>query len=334
MSIFFKKSAVALGICTFLTALPAVAGLHSFEQSRNNETKCGFKNDSGKVVVPAKYYDCGSFSNGLARVALRQMGTITYFDGEETQEYEDYVYPQGYINEAGKLVIPIKHRAFTEDMMIDFRDFSDGLLAVRKDDKYGYIDTSGKQVISYRYNVAGDFDEGMAVVSNGDKYGIINESGKTIVPFQFGWLDNYSEDMAMYSDGSEYDDGKRGFVNRAGKIVIPATWDSAFDFSEGLATVKIGDYKSGKWGVIDKTGKTVVAPKYDQVNIESMAGFINKGDGEYKNGKLDVYNFNPKGANAYEGYDSITRYTIDKRGKILSKKTYANEAEITNERYN
>ncbi|WP_201583313.1 WG repeat-containing protein [Psychrobacter jeotgali] len=336
MPTFFKKSTLVLSVCALLTTLPAMADLQRFEQSHDDEpTKCGFKNDNGKVVVPAKYHDCGTFSDGRARVSLRTMGTIRYFDGDEMQEYEDYVYLQGYINDAGKLVIPIKHQAFVEDMMIDYRDFSEGLLAVHKDGKYGYIDTSGKQVIPYRYKDATDFKDGVAVVSQGDKYGVIDKSGKTVVPFRFDWLDGYSDDMAKYRKNTDHDAyslGKYGFVNRTGKIVIPAEWDEAFDFSEGLAVVKKGDYDTGQWGVIDKTGKLIVSPKYDQVYVEGMAGFVADGDGQYKNGKLDVYNFNPKGASAYDGYDSITRYTLDKRGKVLSQKTYSEWNEIEAER--
>ena len=48
----------------------------------------------------------------------------------------------------------------------------------------------------------------------------------------------------------------------------------------------------------------------------------------------EVYNLNTKGANAYnDGYDSITRYTLDRQGKVLSKKTYADWNEMDEERY-
>ena len=45
------------------------------------------------------------------------------------------------------------------------------------------------------------------------------------------------------------------YIDKTGKYVINPQFDSAGNFSEGLAPVRIGDDKTGKWGCIDKTGK-------------------------------------------------------------------------------
>lgn len=334
MKIYNKKTALALGLCGAFATLPAVAALQSFEVDNNNDVKCGYKNDNGKVVVAAKYYGCGDFSDGMARVSLMKMGMVKGYDGAE--DYEDYLYMQGYINEAGKLVIPVEHEApLFYGVIIDYRDFKEGLVAVYKNGKYGYMNKTGKMVIPYAYKTAGDFSDGRVVVSKNDKYGVIDKTGKTIVPFKFNWLDDYYEGLAMYSTLMQGDEeGKIGFVDRSGNIAIAAKWNEAMEFSEGLAAVKVGGYNNGKWGVIDKTGKVIVPPKYDRAYIEPMGDSPDVDGGRYEDGKLDVYNLNTKGANAYnDGYDSITRYTLDRQGKVLSKKTYADWNEMDEERY-
>lgn len=334
MKIYNKKTALALGLCGVFATLPAVAALQSFEVENNNDVKCGYKNDNGKVVVAAKYYSCGDFSEGMARVSLMKMGKVKGYDGAE--DYEDYLYMQGYINEAGKLVIPVEHQApLFYGVIIDYRDFKEGLVAVYKNGKYGYMNKTGKMVIPYTYKTAGDFSDGRVVVSKNDKYGVIDKTGKTIVPFKFNWLDDYYEGLARYNTSMQGDDeGKIGFVDKSGNIAIPAKWDEAMEFSEGLAAVKVGGYNNGKWGVIDKTGKVIIPPKYDRAYIEPMGDAEDVDGGRYEGGKLDVYNLNTKGANAYnDGYDSITRYTLDRQGKVLSKKTYADWNEMDEERY-
>ncbi|WP_309732571.1 WG repeat-containing protein [Chamaesiphon sp. OTE_75_metabat_556] len=50
--------------------------------------------------------------------------------------------------------------------------------------------------------------------------------------------------------------GKLGYIDRTGKIVIPAKFDRAYDFSEGLAGVGIGE----RYGYIDTTGKFAISP--------------------------------------------------------------------------
>ena len=70
MKIYNEKTALALGLCGVFATLPAVAALQSFEVENNNDVKCGYKNDNGKVVVAAKYYSCGNFSESSMMLNL------------------------------------------------------------------------------------------------------------------------------------------------------------------------------------------------------------------------------------------------------------------------
>lgn len=321
MTLYNKKAALAISLCGIFVTVSAAASLQSFELENTDQPQCGYKNKSGKVIVAAKYYNCGDFHDGLARVSLMKMGMVKGYNGNEN--YEDYLYWQGYINEAGKLVIPIQHQAVVENSIIDFRDFQGGLVAVYKKGKYGYMDRTGKITIPYTYQTAGDFNNGRVVVSKSNKYGVIDKMGKTVIPFKFNWLDNYSEGLARYNTLTQgEEEGKIGFIDRSGNIAIAAKWDEAMEFSEGLAAVKVGDYDTGKWGVIDKSGKVIVSPKYDMAYIEPMGDADDVDGGRYKNGKLEVYNLNSKAGSSYGDYDSITRYTLNLQGKVISQKTY------------
>jgi len=56
--------------------------------------------------------------------------------------------------------------------------------------------------------------------------------------------------------------GRTGYIDNTGKIVIKPQFDEAWNFSEGLAPVRVDD----KWGYIDETGKIVIAPQFFQVS--------------------------------------------------------------------
>lgn len=82
-------------------------------------------------------------------------------------------------------------------------------------------------------------------------------------------------------------DNKWGFIDINGQLVIPAQFDSARDFSEGLAGVCIGPCEfvknnpkeefsmdrtfQGKYGFIDASGKMVINPRF------SVAGNFHRG---------------------------------------------------------
>ncbi len=77
-------------------------------------------------------------------------------------------------------------------------------------------------------------------------------------------------------------DGKYGFANQHGTITITPQFDQAFEFSEGLARVRLAN----KWGFINKSGEYVIKPQYAEVAsfkdglaaimISERSGFIDK----------------------------------------------------------
>ncbi len=60
----------------------------------------------------------------------------------------------------------------------DAGSFSEGLAAVKKDGKWGYIDETGEAVIDFRYDYAGRFSEGLAFVMRQDYGLIVDKTGK------------------------------------------------------------------------------------------------------------------------------------------------------------
>ena len=62
--------------------------------------------------------------------------------------------------------------------------------------------------------------------------------------------------------------GKVGYADKDGKLVIPGKYETAMEFVDDLAFVRLNK----KWGMIDKTGKTVVPHKYDMLGISIRNG--------------------------------------------------------------
>ena len=87
------------------------------------------------------------------------------------------------------------------------------------------------------------------------------------------------------------ENGLWGYKDKKGKVRIEAKYDDANIFREGLASVRLGDYKTGKYGFIDKTGKIVIPLKYQYagsfseglaaVSLNGKFGFVDKTGKEY-----------------------------------------------------
>lgn len=316
-------SIVSLSFLGLVYCSSAAAEIKPFYEQSNDEWHCGYKNDMGEIVVPIKKYeDCGEFSDGLAYVGMIAKPLVEDENG-------GYKHLQGFIDQTGRLVIPIEHEAVEDVLGADYRSFSEGLVAVYRNGKYGYMNKMRELVIPYRYQYAGEFKDGLAVVSQFDKYGIIDQTGKTVIPIKFDSLSNYSEGLAIYSEKNHWNDEySYGYIDKKGDVSIKARWNEVYGFSEGLAAVRVGDYNSGKWGVIDKTGSFVIKPEYDEASIQTYTDAYFLEDGYYEQGRINMYKYTDA-SNPYES--SITRYTLNRQGSVVGKKFYSNWESIINE---
>jgi hypothetical protein len=139
------------------------------------EEKWGYINLAGEVVVPFQYELAEPFQNGMGRIYVQGLygyvdvtGELVipplYFVAEPFSEGLAYVVRDdrkgirsGYINKAGEVVIKMKsgHHG---------RSFHDGLAGVQKNDKWGFIDKTGKWVIKPSYRKIDRFSDGVCSV--------------------------------------------------------------------------------------------------------------------------------------------------------------------------
>lgn len=140
------------------------------------------------------------------------------------------------------------------------------LAPVKLNDHWGYINQTGKLVISYKFLNASSFGpNGMAAVEDENQnWGYINTKGAYVIQPRFKG-DAYgsapigmftANGLAPYKDSTS---GKYGFINEKGSTAIQAEYDSVREFADnGLAAV----CQNGLWGYIDKNGSTVLPLKY------------------------------------------------------------------------
>lgn len=121
---------------------------------------------------------------------------------------------------------------------------------------------------------------------------ISQENFKYLTNFQFDYINSYSDGMTSVRIG-DWGNGKYGFVDKTGQLVIDCQYDNVSNFSEGLAAVK----KNDLYGFINKSGNVVIDFKYSFASGFSE-GLAVVGDGSKygyidKSGNLVIdYKFN------------------------------------------
>lgn len=152
-------------------------------------------------------------------------------------------------------------------------EFKNGFAQVEINNKWGFVNTDGEEIIPPKYNFVSDFCEGLARVQLSTEY--------KSTPSKYIFIHDLEEDFTEAQFNNKW-----GVVNQDGKEVVPPKYDFVHDFQEGFAKVEL----NGRWGFINQQGQEIVAPKYDCVYDfqEDFAevklfcetrGFVNK-DGE------------------------------------------------------
>src|SRR5690606_25623700 len=77
-------------------------------------------------------------------------------------------------------------------------NFTEGLAAVCKGGKWGYIDLNNKTVIDFQYDYGRSFNHGRAIVQQGDFYGVINKEGEFMISPQYYDLQSYESEQDQY----------------------------------------------------------------------------------------------------------------------------------------
>ena len=198
--------------------------------------------------------------------------------------------------------------------------FSDGLLAVEIDERWGYVNSKGDVVIQPIYDEASAFDDKIAIVSIGDKMQLIDTKGKSLLPKSYDTLYKDVESKRFFYEIDE----KWGLLDSKGKVLTDALFDRINPFSDGLSLVLVGE----KYGYMDENGKIIVSLIYDDaysfsegyaaVMQEDRWGFIDtKGSVYISLTFLDVYPFDEFGNARVQSAQNNTWGLINSESKLL-----------------
>lgn len=146
-------------------------------------------------------------------------------------------------------IIPINAH-FTYD---EIKPFSEGLAAVKRDDKWGFVNMQGEEVIPCIYELVDEFSNGLAGVrTSKGRWGFINKNGSMVIKDKYLDVHPFSDGLAGVFSSYE---NSWGFIDTEGFLVIPYEYDEVTDFEDGVCVVEVDH----KLRLIDKYNNLLTA---------------------------------------------------------------------------
>ena len=243
------------------------------------------------------------------------------------------------VNDKGEAVftlMPIGGKEITEAINC----FFEGLLTVKNEDnKWGFIDMSGKAVVEPTYDWAGISSQGLVPV--GKKvdeewhFSVIDRKGKKVFSLKKGLVPASIVYQYGYMLVKE-DETRWGFVDEKGDFYrLPSKVDAVGRYVEKFFTFR----EDEKWGVMTMDldePDVVIKPRYDYISLlqdgnflvyDDDAIFILNKEGDkvlkFKEDYKEVYNIIGDKAK-YVARDGSNLFFIGEDGKPVNKKEFNN----------
>ena len=143
----------------------------------------------------------------------------------EQGDYGFYTVGKGYMDPAGKTVIDLSGRGYT-----NLAPFHEGLAAVADQTGVGFIDKSGAEVIPCVFDNASIFCGGVCAVQKDGKWGYIDHTGAVVIPMIYDNAYGAGDGLA-----SVVKDGKCGLVDYNNNVVVPFEYDDISSYEGGIA---------------------------------------------------------------------------------------------------
>ena len=197
-------------------------------------------------------------------------------------------------------------RTLTEGIYDEYGAFdSEGMVPVRQDKYWGYINTAGEQVIGFYFKKAQPFVGNSAVVQTDSKYGVIDRAGEYLVEPKYHEIKiDQDTGYVLVREWSNW-----GAYDKFGKCLIvpnPGGWAKTFDeivICNGLLYGKVAD---GVYHPYDENGDRLL-PDAHSVDLPKNGYHI-----------VRVYDGSPQRYTRYTFADESLNLLSDKQYQTLS----------------
>ena len=186
-----------------------------------------------------------------------------------------------YNNRTGKYTTP-------KVIWVSGTSADDSLTVYAISGKRGYLNINNGEIVidaeANNYSKAWVFSEGLAAVMKDGKIGFINANNEVVIPFQF----DYTDKCRMWDFGYVFHDGycimtntdgDLGLIDKSGNWVVEPTYDEIWAPHESGYRIIVDN---SKHGVLDSRGNVIYPAEYGYVEVLSDGFILTKGGKQWQ----------------------------------------------------
>lgn len=238
--------------------------------------KWGYVGAKGNVVVPLQYDSISLCSDSMIKV---QSGEKYGFYNLKKNTFTSlkYTYADDYSSAKGGATVvatdKLRGVVDTEDNLIIPMEYDyiciDGpdLYRLKKNGRYGIIDSKGNVIFPFRYRDLGKFDsDGITYAENDEgKYGYVDKNGNAVIGFRYLRADNFERDYAKVSMGHAC----VGVIDKSGRFVVPPRYRDVFIGYDGVIEVSEGSAYGNLRGIYDLKNDLTLPCLYERIEVRT-----------------------------------------------------------------
>lgn len=201
-------------------------------------------------------------------------GEIIYFSDNRLEAEGDHLLE--YLSAGGLWKIDmsgviIERATHLHDAEVIYPE-SEGLRAIKKDGRYGFVDDQGRLRIANRYEGVKSFSGSFAAVKIRGRWGFINHADNIAVQPVYDEVVPFREGLSVVVQNTLY-----GLLDKNGKLIMPVRYDNILLLGDKRVKVQ----QNGLWGLADDSGRMIVNPKFDQLTVLNNGYVITSRDGKF-----------------------------------------------------
>lgn len=184
-------------------------------------------------------------------------GEVIYFSDNRFETQEDHILeylPSGTIWKIDLQGRISERQAPPEEPVEKIFPEQEGLRAIQRDGKFGFVDNRGRLRIANRYDDVYSFSEGLAAAKIRGKWGFISHQDKIAIQPAYEQVTSFAGGFALVRQK-----GLNGLIDLKGNQVLPARYDNV----EVLSSKRLRITQSNLLGLADANGKVLINPKFD-----------------------------------------------------------------------